>query len=156
MAPPKRSPQPSFWPGALGAMGAPSAWISLVGLRPCRSRLRFSRQGKGIQSESDFQGPGDTRVMPRKSLGVRGAGPPKSPSVSEGGGEFLFRRCNHLKRYMILFNHGSTSPTNSREEPNFCFVAFASSSSCLPCKLQRPLLDLACHWFGKGINHSRG
>ena len=112
-------------------MGAPSAWISLVRLRPRRAGLRFSRPGDLTKAASDFQVPGDTRVMPRKSQRVRGTGPPKSPSVARGSWEAPLRRCNHLKRSVMMLNHSSNSPTDSREEPKFYLILPSIRGICV-------------------------
>ncbi len=106
-------------------------WISpaWAGLRPRRAGLRFSRPSDLTKAASDFQVPWDTRVMPRKSQRVRGIGPPKSPSVARGSWEGPLRRCNPLKRYMIMLNHSLNSPTDSREEPKIILSWFSGNWS---------------------------
>ncbi len=44
----KKGPRPPTWAGATlrGAIGTPSARLSLVGLRPRRARLRFTWQAE--------------------------------------------------------------------------------------------------------------
>lgn len=41
------------------AFGARSAWLSLVGLRPRRARLRFAKQGEDNDGEEGVTSPGE-------------------------------------------------------------------------------------------------
>ena len=53
----KKAPDQQSWTGAVlkSAIGAPSAELSLVGLRPRRARLRFTRQRHGNQKAIEKQ-----------------------------------------------------------------------------------------------------
>jgi len=63
----EKAPGQQSWTGAIlkSAIGAPSAELSLVGLRPRRARLRFTRQRHGNpkaveKQEEDRRWPGRT------------------------------------------------------------------------------------------------
>ena len=58
-------PRPPAWAGAaLGsALGAPSAELSLVGLRPRRARLRFTRRQQRNQTANEEQEQGRCLVQ---------------------------------------------------------------------------------------------
>ena len=113
----KRGPQQAFTPGASRAVGAPSAWISLVGLRPRRARLRFSRRGNFTQGAKVFQVPWDTRGMPQKSLKLKGKDRPEGIAAASDGVDGWLQQCNILKRWRMMSLQGFHLPTNSQDEP---------------------------------------
>ena len=68
----QKAPAQQSWTGAIlkSAIGAPSAELSLVGLRPRRARLRFTRRRHGNRDESEEQEQDSLLIgnQPRKPL----------------------------------------------------------------------------------------